>query len=158
MTEFYFVDQEEFRLIRRKYIDNLISSMIHLQTDPQITVWIDQLRWCRDQDRWDNEIRQLVHQAMNEYNNRWIFLQGGGIGETVAKYGSKIATGIAHGLQGTASAAAGKTAGIAAGITGTVRDWFLQSESKKETAGGTAALMEEIERLNALTNAYAQKK
>ena len=87
MTEFYSTDMNAYRLIRRNYIDSLISSMIKLQTDSHIVSWIDKLKWCRERE-WDDEVRSIVRQAMNIYNERYIVIYGGADATKIAKSAS----------------------------------------------------------------------
>lgn len=98
-----YVSTVEYSPIRRAYIDALISSLIELNSEPEVTIYINRLRDCRDKE-WDNDTLKLVHEAMRVYNNRYIYLNGGGqeggIG-VVDKFLPKITQGF--------SAAFGKT-------------------------------------------------
>lgn len=101
---FTFVDLEAARLVRKSYIDSLISSMIKLETDPHVVVWIDRLKLCRERD-WDDEVRDIIRNAITNYNQRWIIVYGGktggGFGDMFAKFGSKFATGVTAAVTGS---------------------------------------------------------
>jgi hypothetical protein len=90
MSEFYFPDFETYRLIRRQYIDSLISSMINLQTDPEVVVWIDRLKGCRSMS-WDRSVDDIIRHAMAVYNNKFIYYNGGGTFSDTAKEAARRA-------------------------------------------------------------------
>lgn len=112
-----FVDMESARLVRKAYIDSLISSMIRLETDPHVVVWINRLKDCRHHE-WDDEVRDTIRNAILTYNNRWTFMYGGGffdkLGNVASKYGSKVWKGVEAGL--TDKPAQGTTGNIAKSV------------------------------------------
>ena len=112
MEYFTFVDFETARLVRKAYIDSLISSMIRLETDPHVVVWIDRLRSCRDRD-WDEEVRDIIRNAISTYNTRWAVVYGGKL--DVGKLVSKVARGVTAALTG--KEATGTTGSLAAAVT-----------------------------------------
>lgn len=100
MEYFTFVDLETARLVRKAYIDSLISSMIRLETDPHVVVWIDRLRGCRERD-WNDEVRDIIRNAILTYNARWAVVYGGkGSGMNFGKLLGKALSGLEKGLKG----------------------------------------------------------
>lgn len=102
---FTFVDAEAARLVRKAYIDSLISSMVKLETDPHVIVWIDRLKLCRERD-WDDDVRDIIRSAIENYNQRWIVVyggkNGGGVfGDFVSKIATKAATGVHAAIKGS---------------------------------------------------------
>ena len=153
MEFFTFVDLESARLIRKAYIDSLISSMIRLETDPHVVVWIDRLKLCRERD-WDEEVRDIIRNAILAYNTRWTILYGGkeggrlGLGDVAKqfeKFGSKA-------LRGVVAAVTGETTtGTTSSLVKTVTEKALGTTT---TAGRgsdendlQAALRAELERM-----------
>lgn len=100
MEFFTFVDLEAARVVRKAYIDALISNMIRLETDPYVIVWIHRLRDCRERD-WDDEVRAIIRNAILAYNTRWTVLYGGSeVSQTIGKFFKKAVKGATAALEG----------------------------------------------------------
>lgn len=84
-----YVSTVEYSPIRRAYIDSVINSLIALNSEPEIVVYINRLKECRDRD-WDAETMQVVNEAMRAYHNRYIYINGGGIRDIVKSGVSKL--------------------------------------------------------------------
>lgn len=121
-----YVKTVEYSPIRRAYIDSLISSLIELNSEPEVVVYIDRLRECRDRE-WDGEVVRLVNDAMRAYHNRFIYVNGGGIGNVFQKFAKK-AVGTAT---GTYNPAASK--GVMGKVIGSVQKTAQQQIARKGT-------------------------
>jgi hypothetical protein len=159
---FTFVDAEAARLVRKAYIDTLISSMVKLETDPHVVVWIDRLKLCRERD-WDDEVRDIIRSAIENYNQRWIVVyggkNGGGFGDLLGKFATKAATGIQAAVTGSkegvrpgsfadlvrqGTKGVGNRLGVRGGDNGDLFEDDLQS-----------ALRAELERMNEMESRFS---
>jgi hypothetical protein len=159
---FTFVDLEAARLVRKAYIDSLISSMVKLETDPHVVVWIDRLRLCRERD-WDDEVRDIIRNAIANYNQRWIVVyggkNGGGFGDWVGKFATKAVTGVQAAITGNKESVppgsladsvrkgikgVGNVLGVRGGDSGDLFEDDLQS-----------ALRAELERMNEMESRFS---
>jgi hypothetical protein len=146
MEFFTFVDLETARVVRKAYIDALISNMIRLETDPHVVVWIDRLRECRERD-WNDEVRDIIRNAILTYNNRWTVIYGGG---SFSKFLGKAVKGVTAGLTGE-SVQGSKTGNLFKALTERAMGQQKGGVVEQDEEELRTALRAELERMDSMT-------